>query len=291
MSVTPEHLKIEGHGVTLAADRWTAPAGEPRRGTVLLLHGGGQTRHSWQQTGARLASFGWTSIAIDARGHGESGWAADADYSQDSMIADLRAVTALLDEPPVLVGASMGGMTSLLTEGEHPGTARGVVLVDVTPRIEPEGSAEITDFMRSGMGGFDTLDDAAQAVMAYNPNRKRPPRPEGLRKNLRERDGRWYWHWDPRFLGQRSEGKSAEQTARELTRRATAAARAIRVPALLVRGSESRIVSPEGARELLTLIPQAKFIDVHGAGHMVAGDDNDVFAQGLLGFLDECVPV
>ncbi|NKQ56766.1 alpha/beta hydrolase [Amycolatopsis sp. K13G38] len=291
MSVTPEHLTIEGRGVALAADRWQAPAHEPRRGSVLLLHGGGQTRHSWQQTGARLATHGWTSISVDARGHGDSGWAADGDYSQDAMIADLRAVAATLDEPPILVGASMGGMTSLLAQGEDPGFALGLVLVDVTPRIEPEGSAEITAFMRSGMGGFDSLEEAADAVMAYNPHRKRPPRPEGLRKNLRERDGRWYWHWDPRFLGQRGEGKSAEETARDLTGRAVDAARAIRVPALLVRGSESRIVSPEGARELLTLIPHARVIDVQGAGHMVAGDDNDVFAQGLLGFLDECVSV
>lgn len=257
---------------------------------MLLLHGGGQTRHSWQQTGVRLASYGWTAISVDARGHGDSGWAANADYSQDAMIADLRAVTATLAEPPVLVGASTGGMTTLRAQGKDPGLARGLVLVDVTARIEPEGSAEITAFMRSGMGGFDSLDQAAEAVMAYNPHRKRPPRPEGLRKNLRERDGRWYWHWDPRFLGRRGEGRSAVQTARELTGRATAAARAIRVPALLVRGGESRIVSPESARELLTLIPQARTIDVQGVGHMVAGDDNDVFAQGLLGFLDEYVP-
>ncbi|WP_067672465.1 alpha/beta fold hydrolase [Nocardia miyunensis] len=288
MSVTPEHLTIGGRDVALAADRWIAP---DHHGVVLLLHGGGQTRHSWQQTGARLAEYGWTSIALDARGHGESGWSADADYSQDAMIADLRAVIATLDEQPVLVGASMGGLTSLLAQGEDPSLARGLVLVDVTPRIEPEGSAEITAFMRSGMEGFDSLDDAAAAVMAYNPHRKRPPRPTGLRKNLRERDGRWYWHWDPEFLDRRGEGRSAEETARELTARANAAARAIRVPALLIRGSESRIVSPEGARELLTLIPHAKFIDVNGAGHMVAGDDNDVFAQGLLGFLDECVSV
>ncbi|WP_216898280.1 alpha/beta fold hydrolase [Nocardia alni] len=286
MSVTPEHLTIGGRDVTLAADRWTA---SDQRRVVLLLHGGGQTRHSWQHTGARLAEHGWTALALDARGHGESGWSADADYGQDAMVADLRAVLATLDERPVLVGASMGGMTSLLAQGEDPSLARGLVLVDVTPRIEPEGSAEITAFMRSGMEGFDSLDDAVEAVMAYNPHRKRPPRPAGLRKNLRERDGRWYWHWDPEFLGRRGEGLSAEQTARAMTTRATAAARAIRVPTLLIRGSESRIVSPEGARELLTLIPHAKFIDVNGAGHMVAGDDNDVFAQGLLGFLDDCV--
>lgn len=275
-------LTLPGDGVRLAADRWVPE--RPPHGVVLLLHGGGQTRHSWHDTGRRLAAQGWTTTALDARGHGDSDWAADGNYGLDALVADLRAVTARLDDRPVLVGASLGGMTSLLATAADPDLARGLVLVDVTPTTDREGTAEITDFMRAGVAGFATLEEAADAVAAYNPHRTRPPRPEGLRKNLRRRDGRWYWHWDPRLLDHRQAGAEVWE---ENARRAREAARALRVPTLLVRGRQSRVVSTAGARELLRLVPSARQVDVDGAGHMVAGDDNDVFGEHLVGFLDD----
>jgi pimeloyl-ACP methyl ester carboxylesterase len=282
--VTPETLTFAGEGVQLAADRWDPPGA--RRGLVLLLHGGGQTRHSWRQTGERLAAAGWATVALDARGHGDSDWAPDGDYTLDALAADLRRVVATLDERPVLVGASLGGMTSLLAQAADPGLARGLVLVDVTPTTEAAGTAEITEFMRSGTAGFATLEEAAAAVAAYNPDRRRPPRPEGLHRNLRQRDGRWYWHWDPSLLDSR---QTDPQTLADNARRARCAARGLRVPTLLVRGRQSRVVSAAGARELLALVPSARQVDVDGAGHMVAGDDNDVFGEHLLEFLDDSV--
>ncbi|WP_433506324.1 alpha/beta fold hydrolase [Pseudonocardia halophobica] len=275
-------LTLPGEGVRLTADRWAPPL-RTRRGTVLLLHGGGQTRHSWRHTGRRLAAQGWTAIAFDLRGHGDSDWAPDGDYTLDAHVADLRKAVTVLDEPPVLVGASLGGMTSLLALAADPAVARGLALVDVTPTTERAGTAEITDFMRSGTAGFATLDEAAAAVAAYNPHRTRPPRPEGLKKNLRRRDGRWYWHWDPRLLDAR---QTDPRTLDENARRAREAARGLAVPTLLVRGRQSRVVSTASAQELLSLVPSARLVDVDGAGHMVAGDDNDVFGEHLLDFLD-----
>jgi pimeloyl-ACP methyl ester carboxylesterase len=286
--------EFRGAGVTLAADRWDPPtrgaggSGADRKGLVLLLHGGGQTRHSWRNTGRSLAADGWSAIAVDARGHGDSQWAPDGDYGIDALVADLTSIIGELGEKPVLVGASMGGMTSLIGQGENPALARGLVLVDIAPRVETSGTAEIMDFMRSGLDGFGSLDDAAAAIAAYTPNRVRKPNPQGLRKNLRLRDGRWYWHWDPAFLRQ---GDEPTRQADSIVRyeRARAAAAAVTVPTLLVRGQQSHVVSEEGAKELLELIPTATSIDVAGAGHMVAGDDNDVFSGGLKGFLDDDV--
>ncbi|PBC51949.1 alpha/beta hydrolase [Rhodococcus sp. ACS1] len=284
MTIISNVTRLRGDGVSLVADVWE-PASE-RKGTVLLLHGGGQTRHSWQRTGIRLGEQGWRAYTIDARGHGDSDWADDGDYSHDAHARDLRAVVDELGEPPVLVGASMGGMASLVAQGDNPGLARALVLVDITPKAEPEGLDKITGFMRAGLSGFDSLHDALAAVIAYNPNRRRPPRVEGLRKNLRERDGRWYWHWDPRLLSART---NLPDAAAEREARARAAARAVTVPTLLIRGAQSDVVSAEGARELLDLIPGARHIDVGGAGHMVGGDDNDVLSRGLVEFLDEAV--
>ena len=281
MNLNAQRVSLPGAGVHLAADRWAA-AGQAK-GLVLLLHGGGQTRHSWHRTGEALAAAGWTTIAADLRGHGESDWAPDGDYSPDAMAADLRAAVGVLDEPPILVGASMGGMTSLLALDADPGLARGLVLVDVTPRIEEEGTAEITRFMQGGLDGFASIEDAADAVAAYNPHRARPARADGLRKNLRRRGDRWFWHWDPQLLANRV--TTAHGQAR-LSRRAEDAARGLRVPTMLVRGRQSRVVSVEGVEELRALVPMAHVVDVAGAGHMVAGDDNDIFGEHLLEFLD-----
>ena len=286
--------KFRGDGVTLVADRWDPPAQDAggsvvdRKGLVLLLHGGGQTRHSWRETGRSLAADGWSAIAVDARGHGDSAWAPDGDYGIDSLVADVTSIVGELGEKPVLVGASMGGMTALIGQGENSELARGLVLVDIAPKIEADGAAEITAFMHSGLDGFATLDDAAAAIAAYTPNRVRKTNPEGLRKNLRLRDGRWYWHWDPAFLRHGDEPTRQADSIVQYERARDAAA-AITVPTMLVRGKQSNVVSTEGAKELLELIPTARLIDVTGAGHMVAGDDNDVFSGGLKGFLDDHV--
>ncbi|KSZ56372.1 hydrolase [Rhodococcus pyridinivorans KG-16] len=294
MNPVVTQCEFRGNGLTLAADRWDPPTDAPRgagdmsKGVVLLLHGGGQTRHSWRHTGARLAADGWTTLALDARGHGDSHWAPDGNYGIDALVADLTCVIDALGEKPVLVGASMGGMTSLIGQGENPDLARAVVLVDIAPKVETAGTAQIGAFMRSGLDGFVSLDDAAAAIAAYTPNRVRTPNPDGLRKNLRLREGRWYWHWDPAFL--RAGDEPTRQTdAIVQYQRARAAAAAITVPTMLVRGAQSNVVSADGVKELLELIPHASVIDVAGAGHMVAGDDNDVFSGGLKNFLDDHV--
>ncbi|MFD1531483.1 alpha/beta hydrolase, partial [Pseudonocardia aurantiaca] len=196
--ISPTEITLPGDGVLLAADRWD-PSG-PANGLVLLLHGGGQTRHSWRTTGRDVARHGWTAVAVDARGHGDSDRAPDGDYGMDALVADLHRTVESLSARPVLVGASMGGLTSLVAQGEDPGLARGLVLVDIAPRVETQGVAEITSFMRRGLAGFDSMEEAVAAVVAYNPHRSTTPNPDGLRKNLRERDGKLYWHWDPRLV-------------------------------------------------------------------------------------------
>ena len=276
-----ERVEFKNGDLRLVADHWL-PVEAPRAGGAVLLHGGGQTRHSWRNAGDRLAARGWETWSLDARGHGESDWAPDGDYRLDAMVADLKAVLAALPEPPVLIGASMGGLTALIAEGEDPGLARALVLVDVTPRIEQAGVDKIANFMRSGMNGFATLEEAADAVQAYNPLRRRPSNPEGLKKNLRLRNGRWYWHWDPAFIAGMPDDSKRDMLDPERHERAAAA---LTLPVLLVRGKESDVVSEDGAANLLRLVPHAEYVDVSGAGHMVAGDDNDVFSVAVLDFL------
>ena len=146
---------------------------------------------------------------------------------------------------------------------------------------EPAGVARITNFMRAHQDGFASLEDVADAIAAYNPVRNRPPNFDGLRKNVRlHDDGRWYWHWDPAFMQIDKEPVRDADT----DRLAEAAAR-IDIPTLIVRGRQSDIVSDAGVADMKRLIPQAATVDVGAAGHMVAGDDNDVFTASLEQFL------
>ncbi|MDT0549974.1 alpha/beta fold hydrolase [Streptomyces lonegramiae] len=273
-----EQVVFEGvHGIGLAADRWEP---DDPQGTVVLLHGGGQTRHSWARTARRLAGRGWRAITLDARGHGDSGWSPTLVYTLDDMVGDLLRAVGTLDEPPVVIGASMGGRTALVTAGEYPGSVAGLVLVDIAARLDPAGQARVRAFMRGAPDGFSSLEEAAEAVRSYNPRRRRTSGLEGLKKNVRLReDGRWYWHWDPEFLS------FTADPANTSAERIIQTARRISAPTLVVRGSHSDMVTAEAAAELLALIPTARLVEVP-AGHMVAGDDNDVFTREVHDFLN-----
>lgn len=279
----PVRLHSEGtDGIHLAGDR----RGHPDAPAVVFLHGGGQTRHSWGGTAAAVVEHGYQGVTLDARGHGESDWAANGDYRLWSFANDARLVLEVLPERPVLVGASLGGLTSILLAGElAPGISRGVVLVDIIPDMEQAGADRIQAFMSEhAVTGFDSLEEVADAVAAYNPHRPRPTDLAGLRKNVRERDGRWYWHWDPAFVGGTADLPPSEITDTDRLHEAVAAI-VERTPVMLVRGRVSDLVSEEKAATFCERFPSVEFVDVSGAGHMVAGDRNDAFTAAVLDFL------
>lgn len=278
----PMHRWSGAGGIGLAGDSW----GDPDGPLVILQHGGGQTRHAWKGVGRLLAADGYHAVAFDARGHGDSDWAPDGAYGQDVMVKDLLLVAeALGKQHPVLVGASMGAGTSLIAVGENRIDATAIVLVDMAPRIDPQGAERIHAFMDQRPEGFASLEEVADAIASYQPHRKRQRNLHGLAKNVRLRaDGRYHWHWDPKF-------RSGALRLELRQARLEACARRLSLPTLLVRGALSDVLSEAGAREFLELCPRAEYVNVAGAGHMVAGDRNDVFADAVIDFLAAHVPV
>lgn len=274
-------VRLPAAGVELVADVYGDESDPP----VILLHGGGQTRHAWGKAASVFAAAGRYALSLDLRGHGHSDWSPDGIYGLDRFAADVRVIAADLHSLPALVGASLGGLSSLVAIGEtDEKVASSLVLVDVAPRVEREGGMKIGNFMRAGMRGFDSLDEAADSVAAFLPHRPRPKDLSGLEKNLRQRgDGRWYWHWDPRFIANQ-EGVDG-QAGLVRHDRLRQAAMGVKVPTLLVRGMLSDIVSDESVRELRELIPHAEVVDVAGAAHMVAGDKNDAFNDAVIEFV------
>ncbi|MEH6638572.1 MAG: alpha/beta hydrolase [Porticoccaceae bacterium] len=278
----PMHYWDGAGGIKIAGDSWGDPSGP----LILLQHGGGQTRHAWKTAGEALGAAGYHAVAFDARGHGDSDWSSESIYGQDIMVEDLICVIAALGgKRPVLVGASMGGGVSLVALGEDHVDATALVMVDIAPQIEPEGVKKITSFMGLKPEGFDSLEEVAEAIGSYQPHRKPPKNLDGLVKNLRLADnGKYRWHWDPQFL-------TMPRNLGARTERLEACSRALKLPTLLVRGGLSDVLSESGAQAFLGMCPQSEYVNVTDAGHMVAGDRNDVFSNAVIEFLSRTVPI
>ena len=274
-------MHFKGHGdIKIAADIW----GSNNQELVILLHGGGQTRHAWGDTGIKLAEAGYHSVALDLRGHGDSEWHADGDYSIRAYKDDLVSIINEIGKPARLVGASLGGMASLVLAGDEINSdlCTALIMVDIGIYPDPVGSDRIVSFMLSGEKGFDSLEDVAKSISDYLPHRKKPKDLEGLKKNLRLKDdGRYYWHWDPRFIRRRP-GSQDREGHFDLQLKA---AEKVTIPTLLIRGALSDVVTMEDVDYFLSVISHAKFVEIEKAAHMIAGDRNDIFAEEAIKFL------
>lgn len=278
----PETMRmtfVGDEGISLVADT----VGAPLNGSVIFAHGGGQTRHAWAKAGERVAADGWRAVMVDLRGHGESDWAPSGDYRLQKFAADLIAVAGTLGGRPHLVGASLGGLAGMMAEAYlREGTFASLTLVDITPHMEPAGVAKVMGFMSDKLEeGFATVEEAADVIASYMPHRPRPADLSGLAKNLRQSaDGRYRWHWDPRFVTsvmQTRDRHSMEDMQARLGE--------LRLPIHLIRGRMSELVTEENAKLFLKSTPNASYTDIAGAGHMVAGDRNDAFVDAVVAFL------
>lgn len=272
----PQPLPVEAaDGLRLAAAH--APGAGPG---LLLAHGFGQTRQAWAGTQRRLAEAGHASLAWDVRGHGQSGRnPAHLPYAGEQFVSDVSTVARALGPAPILVGASMGGLTGLMAQALDR-VFSALVLVDITPRWEAAGVERILGFMTAHPDGFDSYEHAASEIAAYLPHRRERKTPGQLAHLLQRRDdGRLAWHWDPRLLSEFIPGTDALQAPIEQ------ACRELDVPVLLVSGGRSDLVTDRTVEHFLELAPHARHVQLPHATHMVAGDDNDAFTDTLLQFL------
>lgn len=268
-------------GITLEFDLW----GKIKRDAILLLHGGGQTRHSWNATAEKITQVDGCAITMDLRGHGDSDWSHEGDYELSDFSEDVAFLIDTLEIQPSLVGASLGGLVGIYLEGRYrPGSISALVLVDIVPNINVLGAEKIKDFMlEHSKTGFTSLSEVSDILSEYNPHREKSSDLEGLKKNLRKRGEKWFWHWDPLFISSERGKENPDMRNPELLNELCSN---ISVPMLLVRGKLSDLVTEIQVREFLERFPEASFADVSGAGHMVVGDKNDAFANEVIEFLN-----
>ncbi|EIL98341.1 MULTISPECIES: alpha/beta fold hydrolase [Rhodanobacter] len=267
-----------GDGIALAVESLN-PAGSP---TLLFAHGFGQTRGAWGGSAAALARQGCHCVTFDTRGHGESERSPDGSYHMQQFAEDLLRLARAQSQPPILIGASMGGLLGLVVAGEtRPAPFRAMVLVDITPRWETAGVERILAFMQAHPDGFADYAEAATQIATYLPQRNGRKSEQQLRPLMREAaDGRLHWHWDPALLA----GGLVQESERYQPRLLSAAAK-VDVPVLLLSGERSDVVSRDTVDEFLQLVPHARHVEVAGATHMVAGDANDAFTREIAGFI------
>jgi len=250
--------------------------------TVLLAHGGGQTKRAWARTMADLASAGYRAVALDLRGHGDSGWSLERAYRVSDFGNDLLCVADALGTRPHVVGASLGGLSAIAAEGNlRPGSFKSLTLVDIVPKMDPGGVARIMGFMQKHLHeGFSSIEEAAEVIANYLPHRPKRRGGEGLKHSLRKgEDGRFRWHWDPAFI------EGVQQERQEQQERMERAVSNLRLPVHLIRGASSELITAEAAEAFQAQIPHLVYSNIEGAGHMVAGDRNDAFSIAILNFL------
>ena len=254
--------------------------GSPANPSLVLLHGVGQTCHTWDLFAAAMSEH-FHVMAFDQRGHGDTDWAPDKDYSRASMVKDANAFTDELGlDRFFLTGMSMGGANSLAFTANYPDKVEALVVVDVGPRVEPKGVKHIRDFMKN-YREFDSLDEAAAIIHKFNPRRSLAIiRKYTVVYNLKQLPStKWTWKYDTYF----SDGHR-QVDIKQMQDELSVAVKKIQCPTLLVRGGDSDVFSLDGARDLQENIHGSEFALVEKAGHSVMGDNPVGFESAVRGF-------
>jgi pimeloyl-ACP methyl ester carboxylesterase len=252
--------------------------GTAGRSPFVCLHGGAQTAHSWDDF-APVVREDYHVYALDQRGHGDSDWAPDGDYSRQTQSEDIAAfVSALGLSPFILAGLSMGGINAITYTAQYPESVRALVIVDVGPEIEPRGRENIQRFI-SGIDELDSFEAFVERAHRFNPRRSLDNLRQRLSHNLKQLpSGKWTWKFDQKRLSAGIRSGIGPEGLWEDVRR-------IRCPTLIVRGGESDILAPEAAERLRAAIPNSRIAVVPGAGHSVMGDNPEGFAAAVQDFL------
>ncbi|MBI4202505.1 MAG: alpha/beta hydrolase [Chloroflexi bacterium] len=243
---------------------------------MLLLHGRTNSAHTWDFT-ALAFHDSFHVIALDQRGHGESDWSPNGDYSLNAHVPDIHAFVQALGLRSIhLVGHSMGGRNSLVYASQHPERVKALVLVDVGPQTERSEAGNFRGW-RHLPEETESFEEFVRTAHELNPRRTLEQLRGSLAHQLRRfPNGKWSWKWDPALREADTSGWSNERLWECVSR--------LRCPTMMVRGGESGLISDATVQRMTQMIPGMKAVVVPGAGHQVAGDRPALFHQSLREF-------
>ena len=276
----PEDLFVEANGMRFHYLDW----GNPDAPDMLLLHGFAQTCHSWDFVALAFCDR-YHVVALDQRGHGDSDWSENGDYSPETQQKDIDAVVSAIGLSDfVLMGLSMGGRNSFTYAATHTSDVRALVVVDAGPQNMRAGSQKIRNFVQQE-DELDSVEDFVQRVLDYNPLRDPVQVRGSILHNLKQLpNGKWTWKYDKRF---RQPGGRRFQQDPDMTRRLWGYMEGLQCPTLVVRGAHSDIIALDTADEMHKRIPNGRMATVDNAGHLVMGDNPSGFERAVTEFLSE----
>ena len=248
--------------------------------TIVFLHGGALNAHTWDLCCLALRDE-YRCVALDQRGHGDSDWASDGDYSMGAQLIDTKAfVDHLALDKFILAGMSLGAINSLAFAVAHPERLSHLVIIDAGPEMRRPGSSRIRDFV-NGVAETVTIEGIIEKALEFNPRRDPVVLRRSLMHALRQQpDGTWRWKYDRR----RFQVLDQEKHRAERAGLADGLAR-VTCPTLVVRGGESDVFHEEDGIRLAQRLPDGRFVTVPRAGHTVQGDNPKDLVAELRRFL------
>lgn len=273
----PQDKFVTANGMRFHYLEWGSAANPP----MLLLHGFAQTCHSWDFVALGF-SDDYRVIVLDQRGHGDSDWAADGDYSPETQQNDISAVVSEIGlEDFTLMGLSMGGRNSFTYAANNPDRVRALVIVDAGPQNMQQGTQNIRNFVQQD-DELDSVDAFVERVLKYNPRRAPEQIRGSIMHNLKQLpNGKWTWKYDKRL---RRPGRRMGNDP-ETEKRLWGYLEALQCPTLLVRGGASDIIAMDTAEKMHAVIPNSQLSTIEGAGHLVMGDSPAGFQRAVTEFL------
>lgn len=278
--IKPKSRHVIIDGFRLHYLDWGSKGKQP----MLLLHGGGQTAHTWDFFSLCLRNE-YHVYALDQRGHGDSEWSPISDYSDGAHQRDLEGLVEHLKlDQFVLIGLSMGGTNAYTYAASHWKRLAGLVIVDVGPEIAIQGRRNIRDFTAS-TSHLDSIEKFVDRAAVFNPRRPREMLRRSLSHNLRQLpDGNWTWKTDRRHQTWASSEAAFRDSPQDIQKR-WEYIRNIRCPTLIVRGSETDILTQKVADRMAKIIPCSQTVNISNAGHTVMGDNPPEFEARVREFL------
>ncbi|MGH7931817.1 MAG: alpha/beta fold hydrolase [Candidatus Binataceae bacterium] len=293
-----EHLQLAAHHAGLDLPELVLPQshqtilgrmrfhyldwGTKGRQPIIFLHGGGLNAHTWDLV-CLMLRHEYHCLALDQRGHGDSEWEPTADYSFDTQVRDIEHFVEKLDlKRPLLVGHSMGGFAAMGYAIKHASTLAGVILVDVAPELNPEGSVRIRDFIDQDRE-LESVDAFVERALKFNPRRNRQLLRRSLLHNLRQLpNGKWTWKHDPNRMSPDFHKERIERASY-----ISESAASISCPTLVMRGARSDVLTDEGAQKFAAAIPNGRWIQIGDAGHTIQGDNPRGLLEAMRPFMRE----
>jgi pimeloyl-ACP methyl ester carboxylesterase len=244
---------------------------------LVLVHGGAQNAHTWDTVALALDQ---PLVAVDLPGHGHSDWRDDRRYWAADNATDVATVMrALAPSVGLVVGMSLGGLTSIALAARHPELVPRLMLVDVTPGADRDKAAPIVAFV-AGPERFESFDEILERTIAFNPTRTESSLRRGILHNAREQDdGSWTWRYDRWRLGEGEDIPDFRPLWDDVSK--------LTIPVMLVRGADSGVVSDEDVAELRRYQPGVLVEVVEGSGHSVQGDRPLELARLIESFIEE----